>query len=91
MQRVSPFLLSACDLAFPPVSATSRRLSGNNGANEKHFKCNTHECMHGRALMSLDELLAGGMMGGRGMEVNGTSGRMGSAGGCSGRDMFAPL
>lgn len=33
--------------------------------------------MHGRALMSPDELRAGGMMGGKGMEVNGTSRREG--------------
>lgn len=33
--------------------------------------------MHGRALMSSDELRAGGMMGGKGTEVNGTSGREG--------------
>lgn len=101
MQRVSPFLLSASVSPTPPTlpppacpACVSRIAVAvvqhfcNSCANEKHFKFNTHECMHGRTLMSPDELRAGGTMGGKGMEVNGTSGgergREGAGGGGGG-------
>lgn len=99
MQSAASVSLSSLCLClpFPPsspacVSRIAVAVVKNNGVNEKHFKFNTHECMHGRALMSPDELRAGGMMGGKGMEVNGTSGREGRwGGGGGGRGMFAPL